>query len=91
MHCMRIWCLAPVHSAEELAKELTELRWTFCISFYALGHDGYVFLNDFTHEDEAAKYVPCKRVGQNRYLQVESTTYSWCSYEPPVEFTRCVP
>jgi hypothetical protein len=46
------------------------------------GHEEYLFLNDATCEDGAAEFAVVKHVpGTDEYLQVESITFSWCTYE----------
>ena len=76
-HSKRRWVVAPVESAEELARMLTEQTWCLCNGF-ELG--GYWFLNDATHEDGAAEYAVVKKQGPDgQPLQVESITMSWCT------------
>ena len=89
MHRKRRWCCSEVASAEELARMLTERTWTLCSGFYVKGHDDYLFLNDATHEDGAAEFsIVHGRIGADRHVQVESITYSWCSYEEALASVR---
>ncbi len=86
MHSDRIWCVVPASSAEELARNLTEGTWT-CCSAFELG--GYLWLNDSTCPDGAQEYAVLKRVGpQGRPIQVESITFSWCSFADALEYIQ---
>lgn len=85
MHDKRTWCVAPVDSAEELARKLTEMTWTLCTAFEL---EGYLFINDATSEDGAGEFAVVKRRGDGTFLQVESVTFSWCSYEDALEHIR---
>lgn len=78
MHEHRRWGLGPLPTAEELARKLTGSTWCLCTGFYVVGHEQYLFLNDATHEDGAGEYACCKKIGSDRFLQVESITFSWC-------------
>lgn len=79
LHHDRHWCVAPVESAEELARKLTEMTWCGCDGFEL---DGYLWLNDATSADGAQEYAVVKRAGPDgRMLQIESVTFGWCSYE----------
>ncbi len=85
MHSKRTWCVAPVDSAEDLARKLTEMTWTLCTAFEL---EGYLFINDATSEDGAGEFAVVKRCGEASFLQVESVTFSWCSYEDALEHIR---
>lgn len=78
MHKRRRWCLRPGEDAEELATQLTQHTWTLCTAF-ELG--GYLFLNDSTSENGAQEYAVLKRQPNNRYVQIESITFGWCTTE----------
>jgi len=82
MHSRRRFCISPVATAAELAHMLTERTWTLCSGFYVVGHENYLFLNDATHEDNAAEFgVIAGGLGAERHVQVESITFSWISAE----------
>lgn len=86
MHHNRVWSVVPVESAEELARMLTKETWCCCNGFQLLG---YWFLNDATSEDGAQEYGVVKIRGPNdRLLQVESITMSWCSYEEALSYIQ---
>lgn len=71
IHTKRVFCVATVATAEELAEKLTQHSWTLCTGFeYA----GLLFLNDSFSEDGAAEFAVV-RDGR----QVESITFSWCT------------
>ncbi|RUL84360.1 hypothetical protein [Tautonia sociabilis] len=78
MHERRIWSVTTIESAEELARKLTESTWTLCTAFE---HRGHLFLNDATSEDSAQEYAVVKRLGDGTFLQVESITFGWCSFD----------
>jgi hypothetical protein len=89
MHKKRRWCVTAVASTEALARALTEQTWTLCSGFYVAGHEGYLFLNDATHEDGAAEYAVVKGgLGDTEHVQVESITFSWCSYDAALRHIR---
>ncbi len=89
MHRRRRWCVSEVASPEELAHMLTERTWTLCSGFVVRGHPDYLFLNDATHEDGAAEYAIVKSgLGAGDHVQVESITFSWCSYENGLRHIR---
>lgn len=89
MHDRRIFSATTVESAEELARTLTEHTWTLCSGF-RLGR--YLFLNDSTSEDGAQEYAVFREPegSLELYRQVESITYSWCSYEQALGYVRRV-
>jgi hypothetical protein len=78
MHNNRVWCVARVATAEELAEKLTQCTWC-CCSGFELG--GYLWLNDATCEDGAQEYAVVRKPtdAEPHYRQVESITASWCS------------
>lgn len=83
LHQNRRWSVTEVGGAEELAAKLTETTWCCCAGF-SLG--GYLWLNDATGPDGAQEYAVVKRAGTSRpAMQVESITYSWCTYEQALE------
>lgn len=85
MHARR-WCVEEVASAEELARMLTEQTWTGCAGFFVRGHPEYLFLNDATSPDGAAEYGVVKGgVDVGDRVQIESITFSWCTYEQALE------
>lgn len=79
-HCNRIWCLHEGGTPEELAEKLAQHTWTLCTAFYVTDYPQYLFLNDSTHEDAAGEWAVVKREG-DRLFQIESITFSWCSFE----------
>ena len=76
MHKDRVWCVAPVETAEELAHKLTQYSWCCCCGF-ELGD--YLWLNDATGEDSAQEYACIRKptAGDPHYRQIESITCSW--------------
>jgi len=85
-HSKRRWVVAPVNSAEELARMLTEQTWCLCNGFEL---QGYWFLNDATHEDGASEYGVIQVDGPaGKPLQVESITMSWCTLAEAVDYIR---
>jgi|ThiBio_1000_plan_1041568.scaffolds.fasta_scaffold01168_20 hypothetical protein len=87
MHAQRIWSVTAIKSVEELARKLTESTWTLCTAFE---HHGYLFLNDATSEDGAQEYSVVKRLGRGTFLQVESITFGWCTFERALDHIRSV-
>lgn len=85
MHERRIWTVAPIESAEELARMLTEHDWTLCTAFEL---QGYLFLNDATSEDGIQEYAVVKRCDDGTFLQVESVTFGWCDFGRALEHVR---
>src|SRR6266496_1946531 len=89
MHRDRRWSVAPVTSAEDLARMLTERTWTLCAGFYVEGHDEYLFVNDSTHEDGAGEFAVLKgRIGTPEYVQLESVTFSWASFDQALGYIQ---
>lgn len=84
-HRTRVWNPHPVESAEVLAKKLTDVTWTGCTAF-ELG--GYLFLNDATSGDGAQEFAVVKRLPDGSCEQIESITFSWCTYERALELIR---
>ena len=80
MHERRRFSVSPVKSAHDLARKLTAHTWTLCSGFRL---SGYLFLNDATCEDGAQEYAVFREPhgSLDLYRQVESITFSWCSYE----------
>jgi hypothetical protein len=89
MHAKRRWGVGPAASAEELARMLTQSTWTLCSGFYVEGHPNYLFLNDATHEDGAAEYAVVRGgLDAKEHVQIESITFSWCTYEQALDYVR---
>jgi len=85
-HKNRVWCVTPVDSADDLARNLTETTWTCCTAS-ELG--GYLWLNDATSADGGQEYAVLRKTGPNgRPLQVESITFSWCDYATALEYIQ---
>ena len=86
MHNDRTWCLTPAESAEDLARKLTETTWCCCTAF-AIGR--YLWLNDATSPDGGQEYaVLLRKEGDGSFLQIESITFSWCSYDEALRFVQ---
>ena len=86
MHSNRVWKVHEVESAEVLARQLSEQVWVLCNGCSVRGHPGYLFLNDATCEDGAAEYAVIKGgLGAEHHRQIESITFSWCTYERALE------
>src|SRR5689334_7103131 len=82
MHRNRRFCVSAVPDPVELARMLTERTWTLCSGFFIAGHEDTLFLNDATCEDGAGEYGVIRgRIGSAQYVQVESVTFSWCTFE----------
>ena len=79
----RIWQVIKVNTPEELAEKLTHYTWTLCTGF-KLGD--YYFLNDSTSENGAQEYAVLKDTGE----QIESITFSWCSYNEALNYINKV-
>ncbi|MEQ1829925.1 MAG: hypothetical protein ABL921_28440 [Pirellula sp.] len=76
LHSKRIWSIASVATAEELASKLVQYTWTGCQAFQL---DGYIFANDSTSPDGAQEYAVLRATGAgDELVQVESITFSWC-------------
>ncbi len=86
-HEKRTWCVTPAESAEALARNLTERAWTLCTGFELTG---YLFLNDSTSEDGASEWAVVRkpRGPGEPFLQVESITFGWCSYEKGLSYVQ---
>jgi hypothetical protein len=79
LHRNRVWSVAPVATADDLAEKLTEHTWTCCQAFEL---QGYIFASDATCGDGAQEYAVLRRVVEpGEFVQVESITFSWCSLE----------
>ena len=89
MHNNRVWCVALVATAEELAEKLTKGTWCCCSGFEL---DGYLWLNDATFEDGAQEYAVVRKPtdADPQYRQVESITASWCSQEELLLYIQAV-
>ena len=89
MHDTRRWSVGPAASAEDLAEKLTQHTWTLCTGFYVAGHPEYLFLNDATSEDGAAEMAVVKGgLYATKRHQIESITFSWCTYETALDYVR---
>jgi len=86
LHTNRQWSIVEAQSAEWLAEQLTEMTWCGCGGF-ALG--GYWFVNDATSPDGAQEYAVLRLVG-DRYIQIESITFSWLQPERALAIIRQV-
>ncbi|MBI2481290.1 MAG: hypothetical protein HYV60_22410 [Planctomycetia bacterium] len=86
MHIDRVWCRNAVTSSEELARKLTEMTWCGCTAFAI---DRYLWLNDATSPDAAQEYaVLLHNESDGSFLQIESITMSWCSYDEVLQFVE---
>ena len=87
LHDNRIWCVAEVESAEELASKLTKETWCCCQAFRVAGHPDYVWLNDSTSEDGAQEYAACRQdLATGDLHQLESITFDWCDHDRALQF-----
>ena len=86
LHSKRIWSVFPAESPEWLAQQLAQYTYCGCHGFQ-LG--GYVFLNDATCADGAQEYGVLKPAG-DRYVQIESLTFSWMTPEKALAIIRRV-
>ncbi|MFH1417346.1 MAG: hypothetical protein ABII12_03560 [Planctomycetota bacterium] len=78
MHKRRRWMITEAKTPEQLARDLTEQTWTLCTGFE---FKGYLFLNDSTSEDGAQEYAVVLPLPDGAYVQIESITFGWCSFE----------
>lgn len=86
MHNRRTWCVNTVGDVAELAHKLTEQTWTLCSGFQIAGFEEYLFLNDSTCEDAAAEFAVIRGgIDSAAWIQVESITFSWCTYDRALE------
>jgi hypothetical protein len=76
----RVFQVAVIPTAEELAQKLTEMTWVLCQAFEL---DGLLFVNDSTSEDGAQEYAVFR--GDE---QVESVTFGWCDEARALELIR---
>jgi len=74
LHKNRVWGVGNIEDPEHLADMLTSYTWTLCTGFRC---GGYLFLNDSFSEDGAQEYGI---INESTDMQVESITFSWCSY-----------
>lgn len=89
MHSRRMFSVSVVESAEELAHKLTVHNWTLCTGFCVRGHEEYLFLNDATNEDGAGEFGVIKGgIDAASRQQLESITFSWCSYDKALEYIQ---
>lgn len=88
-HHDRIWQVSEVASAEELARMLVDQTSTLCSGYFVAGHPDYLFLNDATHEDGAGEYGVIRGgLDADVHRQLESITFSWCTYENALAYIR---
>ena len=80
-HSNRVWCVAPIESAETLARKLADMTWCCCQAF-AIGD--YFWLNDSTSPDGAQEYAVLKREGE-KFTQIESITFGWIEHSMILE------
>lgn len=73
LHTNRVWSIVPAESAHSLAEQLTAMTWCCCDGFSL---QGYLFVNDATSPDGAQEYAVLRLDG-DRYVQIESITFSW--------------
>ena len=86
LHSNRVWCVAPVESAEDLARKVTETTWCGCTAFEL---SGYAWLNNATSPDGAQDFAVIRlEPTESRFVQVESITFSWCNYERAVDLIQ---
>jgi len=78
LHQNRIWHVAEIATKEELAEKLTGYTWTGCTGWKLAG---VLFLNDATSGDGAQEYAVIVEPHPGEYFQIESITFSWCTYE----------
>ena len=88
MHQRRRWCVSSVATAEELAEKLTQRTWTLCTGFSVQGYARYLFLNDATHEDNAAEFGVVTGGMDGPHIQIESITFSWCTVPEALDHIR---
>lgn len=86
LHRTRIWTIAIETSAEALAERLTQHTWCCCNGFRL---EDYLFVNDATCADGAQEYAALKLRG-DRYVQIESLTFSWMTQEQAFDIIRQV-
>lgn len=88
LHKSRIWCVHSVTDAEDLARKLTESTWTLCTAFEL---NFYLFANDSTGPDGAQEYAVFNarhHTNEWKYRQIESITFSWCTFEKARELIQ---
>ena len=85
MHTNRVWSVAHVETAPELAAKLTRGTWVLCTGFQ-LG-DSLLCLNDSTSEDAIQEYA-FLRFLDGQWTQVESITVGWCNAAKALEYVR---
>ena len=89
LHSDRIWSVAEVASAEELAADLTETTWCCCQAFQITGHPRYIWLNDSTSPDGAQEYAVCRLgLAKGDIRQIETITFGWCDSAKALKFVK---
>ena len=86
LHSKRIWSIVPAESAGWLAEQLTQCTSCGCSGFRL---DDYVFVNDATCADGAQEYGVLRADGDH-YVQIESLTFSWMTYDEAETIIRRV-
>ena len=87
LHSQRIWLITPVADPDWFADQLCNRNSVGCQAF-AL--DGYVFANDSTCGDGAQEYAVLRTGSEDEFIQIESITFSWCSFAKAREFIACI-
>jgi hypothetical protein len=85
LHKNRTWTLTELTRAEELAEKLTAHTWTGCTGF-RLGK--LLFLSDASSGNGAQEYAVVVEYPNGKYLQIESITFSWCSYDRALKLIK---
>ena len=75
LHTKRVFSVADIEDATELARQLRDFSWCLCNGFR---YRGVLWLNDSTSEDAIQEYAVIR---ERDMVQLESITVSWCSYE----------
>jgi len=76
LHENRVFCLAVVPTAAELAEKLIDYTWCLCTGFQLAGSPDTLFVNDSTSPDGAQEYAVLRRLDGD-WFQVESITFGW--------------
>lgn len=85
-HTNRVWSVAQAESPAWLGEKLTQYTWCCCNGFQ-LGD--YLFVNDATCPDGAQEYAALK-LDTDHYVQIESLTFSWMTFERALEIIHRV-
>lgn len=87
LHSQRIWFINPVADPDWLADQLCNHTSVGCQAFEL---DGYVYANDSTSGDGAQEYAVLRPISDGEFIQIESITFSWCSFTQAREYIACV-